>query len=103
MSSIVQVWSALAKWPLGLFELALASALRTCSRPMLYLLSVVGFTSTRTPGSELPPTVTCPTPSICDSFCARTVEATSYIRPLESVSEVSAMISTGASDGFTFL
>ncbi len=45
---------------------------RTCS-------SASGLSSTRTAGSELPPTVTWPTPSTCESFCASIVEAASYI------------------------
>jgi hypothetical protein len=51
---------------------------------------------------ELPPTVTCPTPATWESFCARMVEAASYIWPLVSVGEVNAMIMTGESAGFTF-
>jgi hypothetical protein len=57
--------------------------------------------STRTAGSELPPTVTWPTPCTCESFCASTVEAASYIWPCVLVSEVSARIMIGASAGFT--
>ena len=37
-----------------------------------------GFTSTRTAGSELPPTLTWPTPLTWDSFCANTDDAMSY-------------------------
>ena len=76
-------------------------AARTSSTPMPYLLSAVGLSSTRTAGSELPPTVTCPTPSTCDSFCARIVDAASYIWPCVIVSDVSARIMIGASAGFT--
>jgi hypothetical protein len=81
--------------------LAAASIRRTSSRPMSYLASVMGLSSTRTAGSEAPPTKTCPTPSIWASFCWRIVEATSYIRPVSTVAEVSAMIMIGASAGFT--
>ena len=44
----------------------------------------------------------CPTPSSRAIFCCRIVEAMSYIRPLSTVCEVSAMIRIGASAGFTF-
>ena len=36
-----------------------------------------GLSSTRTAGSELPPTSTSPTPSTCDSFCCSMLEAAS--------------------------
>jgi hypothetical protein len=65
-------------------------------------LSAVGFSSARTAGSELPLTVTWPTPATCESFCATTVEAASYICPCVSVSEVSVSTMIGASAGFTF-
>ena len=55
----------------------------------------------RTAGSALPPTVTCPTPSTWDSRCARMVDAASYICPRDSVGEVSARMTIGASAGFT--
>ncbi len=42
-----------------------------------------------------------PTPATCESFCARMVEAVSYISPVVIVSEVSARIMIGASAGFT--
>ncbi|MNK97624.1 hypothetical protein D3C87_1179680 [compost metagenome] len=51
--------------------------LRTSSSEMPYLFSAVGFSSTRTAGSEAPPIVTWPTPSTCDSFWERMVEAAS--------------------------
>ena len=82
-------------------SLAAASAVRTSSTPMPYLLSAGGFSSTRTAGSELPPTVTWPTPSICESFWARIVDAASYICPCVIVSDVSARIMIGASAGLT--
>jgi hypothetical protein len=44
---------------------------------MPYLLRASGFSSTRTAGSELPPMVTWPIPSICDSAGVSTVEAAS--------------------------
>ena len=40
------------KWPLGVLALALLSTVRTCSRPMPYLFSAVGFSSTRTAGQR---------------------------------------------------
>jgi hypothetical protein len=36
-----------------------------------------GFISTRTAGSELPPTLTSPTPATWEIFCSRIVEAVS--------------------------
>ena len=63
--------------------------------------SAVGLSSARTAGSALPPTVTCPTPRTCESFCATTVEAQSYISPRSRVSEVSVSTMIGASAGFT--
>ena len=68
---------------------------------MPYLLSACGLSSTRTAGSELPPTLTWPTPAICDSFCAMIVDAASYICPCVIVSDVSVRIMIGASAGFT--
>jgi hypothetical protein len=53
-------------------------------------------------GSELPPTITCPTPLICDSFCAMMDEAASYIWALVRMGDVSASSTMGESDGFTF-
>ena len=37
--------------------------------------------SIRIAGDDAPPTVTWPTPGICDSRCAMIVDATSYISP----------------------
>jgi len=68
---------------------------------MPYLFSVVGFNSIRTPGSELPPTTTWPTPLICASFCAMMVDAASYIWPRVSVEDVRASMKIGESAGFT--
>ena len=61
----------------------------------------MGLSSTRTAGSELPPTVTWPTPRTCESFCATMVDAASYICPRLMVSEVSVITMIGASAGFT--
>jgi len=63
--------------PFGRFVFALARAVFTSSRPMPCRFRAVGLSSTRTAGSELPPTVTSPTPSIWAIFCARIVEAAS--------------------------
>ncbi len=68
---------------------------------MPFSLSAWGLISTRTAGSELPPTVTWPMPLIWESVWAMTLEAASYIWPRLSVSEVSARIMIGASAGFT--
>ena len=73
--------------------------LRTSSSPMPYLFSAAGLASTRTAGSELPLTVTCPMPLTCDSFSPRSVVEMSYICPRSNVSDVSAIIITGASAG----
>ena len=88
-------------WPLGRFWVVAARALRTVSSAMPYWLSAVGFISARTPGSELPPTITWPTPGSWESFCCRMLEAASYIWPRPSVSEVRATIMIGASAGLT--
>ena len=42
------------------------------------LVSAIGFSSTRTPGSAPPCAFTWPTPLICESFCTMMVEAASY-------------------------
>ena len=93
---------AVGKCPLGVLALALLSTVRTCSRPMPYLFRAGGFSSMRTLGSELPPTITWPTPLTCASFCAMIVEAASYIWPLVRTGEVSASMKIGESAGFTF-
>ncbi len=51
-------------------------------------------------GAELPPTRTCPTPSICAIFCARMESATSYMWGLSMVADVIVMIMMGDSAGF---
>src|SRR6266851_135424 len=90
------------KYPLGVLALALANMLRTCSNPMPYLFNAGGFSSMRTLGSALPPTVTWPTPLTCDNFCAMIVDAASYIWPLVRMGDVSASIKIGESAGLTF-
>jgi hypothetical protein len=60
---------------LGVLALAAASAARTLSRPIRYLASAVGLISTRTAGSELPPSTTWPTPVTWLSLCCNTFEA----------------------------
>gem|GEM_PF-1279378 len=96
---ICQWYWSFSSTPLGRLALALASAVRTSSSDTPRLASAPGSTVTRTAGSELPPTVTSPTPSTCDSFCATMVEARSYIWPWLSVSDVIASVMIGASDG----
>ena len=85
-SAAVFAWSfaPICQWlassssaPFGRFAFVAWIVVRICAVLMPYLFKAAGFNSTRTAGSELPPTLTCPTPSICDSFCASTVEAAS--------------------------
>src|SRR6202050_3559374 len=61
-----------------------------------------GFTSTRTAGSELPPTETWPTPLTCESFCANTEEAISYNCGLGTTSDSSVISRIGWSAGLIF-
>ncbi len=72
---------------------------RTSSSAMPYCDRAFGCSSTRTAGSEPPPTVTSPTPVTCATFCASTVEARSYSWLVVRVFEVSARIMIGACDG----
>ena len=87
--------------PFGVLALAEASAARTSSSPMPYLKSAVGFSSTRTAGSDEPPMFTWPTPRTWESFCCRMVEAASNSCPGVRVCEVKAKMRTGASAGLT--
>ncbi len=57
----------------------------------------------RTAGLAEPDTSTSPIPSICESACCSTVEAASYRRAGEAVSEVTASTMIGESAGLTFL
>ena len=91
------------KYPLGVLAFALANTLRTCSNPMPYLFNACGFSSIRTLGNALPPTVTWPTPLTCANFCAMIVDAASYIWPLVRMGDVNASMKIGESAGFTFL
>ena len=50
--------------------------------PIPYLFRAVGFNSIRTAGNVPPPTITWPTPLTCESFCARMVDAASYMLAL---------------------
>jgi len=52
-------------------------AARTWSMPMPWWLSACGLRVTRIAGSELPVTLACPTPSICDTRCATMLDAMS--------------------------
>ena len=92
---------ASASWPLGRLVVEALKTLRTASRLTPYLLSAVGFNSTRTAGSDPPPTKTVPTPSNWESFCERMVDAASYMAARLRVSEVRAKMRIGASDGLT--
>ncbi len=99
LAAICQWRSGPSMNPLGRLTLVAEMALRTIAVLMPWRLSAVGLRSTRTAGSELPPIVTCPTPSTCEIVCASTVEAASYIWPRLSVAEVMLRIITGASEG----
>ena len=81
LAYICQLRSPLSTMPLGRLALVAPIALLTSSSPIPYLFSAIGFNSTRTAGSELPPTVTCPMPDTCENFCASMVDAASYIWP----------------------
>ncbi len=72
---------------------------RTWSSEMPYWVSACGCSSTRTAGSEPPPTVTSPTPITCATFCASTVDARSYSSLEVAVFEVSASSMIGACEG----
>jgi len=87
--------------PFGRLTFVAASTWRTSSSAIPYLLSAEGLSSTRTDGNELPPTMTCPTPRTCASFCCRMLDAMSYICPRLFVGDVRAMMMIGASAGFT--
>ncbi len=63
--------------PLGRKALAAARAARTSSVLMPARFRASGLSRTRTAGSAPPPTVTSPTPGICEIFWASTVEAAS--------------------------
>jgi hypothetical protein len=62
---------------LGELALAAAMAARTLSRPTPYFDKLVGLSSIRTAGSELPPSTTWPTPLTWLKLCCRTLEAAS--------------------------
>ena len=101
MLSISQFLSRFPSCPVGRFTFVAASTPRIFSRLIPYLFKAVGFSSTRTAGSEEPPMNTCPTPLTCDSFCCRMVVAASYICAVPIESEVRAMMRMGASEGLT--
>src|SRR5580704_1895887 len=88
-----------ARLPFGRFVFAFPSTARTSSRLSPKLFRSVGFTSTRTAGDEPPPTKTCPTPLIWDTFCWRIVDAASYMSPTVMVGEVSPNCRMGGSAG----
>ena len=101
LASICQLRCPSSTLPLGRLALVAASAARTSSRPMPYLFSAGGFSSTRTAGSAPPPTRTWPMPSTCDSFCCSTVCRRVVHLASGQVSEVSDRIRIGASAGLT--
>ena len=63
--------------------------------------SASASTWTRTAGCWPPPTNTCPTPSICEIFCASTLLAASKTWASGSDLEVSDRIRMGESAGLT--
>ena len=99
LAPISHVRSASSTIPLGRFALVAAIAVRTDSSGMPARFSSAMFISTRTAGSALPLTSTCPTPLTWAIRCASTVDATSYIWPRVKAPDVSVRIMTGASDG----
>lgn len=76
-------------------------AARTCSSETPLAARRSGSSCTRTAGNAPPLMEAWPTPSTCESFCAMTVEAASYICPRVSELDVSARIMMGESAGFT--
>jgi hypothetical protein len=100
-SAICQRWPPCSVWPSGRQALAWAMAWRTSSSDMPRCDSASGFACTRTAGSDEPSTVTSPTPTICASFCASTVEALSYSADDGSRGEESASAMMGACEGLT--
>ena len=87
--------------PLGRKALAALRALRTSSMLTPARFRASGMASTRTAGRAPPPTVTSPTPGICEIFWASTVEAASYNWARVSTSEVMDKIMIGAPEGLT--
>ena len=91
-----------ASWPLGRLALALARTARTSLEADAVAVERVGLSSTRTAGSELPPTN-----DLSDAFDLRRASAAGSWRrrrtsaPVSTVVEVSARIMIGASAGFT--
>ena len=88
--------------PFGWSTVATASALRTSTSPSPTPVSASGSTWTRTAGCCPPPTVTCPTPSICEIFCARIAFAASKTCASGTVLLVIERIIVGESAGLTF-
>lgn len=102
MALTTQLPSGFDRLPFASLAFWAAIAVRTFSRPRPYPLNCVGLTLMRTAGAELPPTMTWPTPPICDNRCSRMVDAASYSADGGSLSDVKAMIMMGASAGLTF-
>ena len=85
--------------PLGLLALLAWIAARTSSLERPRSLSANGFSSTRTAGSEPPPSSTSPTPGTCASRWLTMLLTASYTCPGVRVSEVSARIRNGCAAG----
>ena len=102
LAAMLRVCSAPESEPLGEFEVAVESAVRTSSIDRPTPASAPGSTETRTAGCCPPPTVTWPTPDTCEIFCARMVFAVSKSWAIGSVPDVNATIMMGASAGFAF-
>ena len=103
-----RIWSLVAmvtersppsKPPIGPVALALATAVRTSSIDRPIDASATGLTRMRIAGCSAPLTETSATPSTCDSRCATTVSAASYITLGCTVCEVIARIMIGVADG----
>src|SRR5208282_5202441 len=95
----IQLLLSFSSEPLAMLTFCDATAARTASRPILYLLSRLGLASIRTAGCDEPHTKTWPTPSTCDSFWPMIESAASYIWSWVMASEVIIRIMTGASAG----
>jgi hypothetical protein len=87
--------------PFGELTLALLMVVRRSSMLSPYAASARTLAMTRTAGRWPPLTLTRPTPSICEIFCASRVSARSSSVVSGSVLEISPRVMMGASAGFT--
>ena len=85
--------------PAGWCTFACESTVRTSSRVRSLPASACGSTCTRTAGFCRPFSVTSPTPTTCEIFCARIESAWSSTCVSGSASEETARVSTGVSAG----